>query len=168
MPSDLFPVAMTFFRSVASLMLEHSRTSVQDNVILFSLKKKYLKVKKSEYIIILDFLGYFTIISSIQTYTRMACTKNMQRNCCTEEGFDSFLLWWWLIWHLVWKLLVSNDSWTSTNEPPTFFHPDWQFGNCSFFTVGLNKGSVLSVAHAIVFLANWISIQRVRKDKLSL
>ena len=79
----------------------------------------------------------------------MACTKNMQRNCCTEEGFDSFLLWWWLIWHLVWKLLVSNDSWTSTNEPPTFFHPDWQIDNCSFFIVGLNKGFVLSVANLL-------------------
>ena len=88
------------------------------------------------------------------------------------------LLYWRSIWQFSvvavvdmtssssWKLLVSNDSWTSTNEPPTFFHPDWQIGNCSFFTVGLNKGLVLSVAHAIVFLANWISMQKVRKDKL--
>jgi len=56
------------------------------------LRKKQLRVKKSEYIIILDLLGYFTIISSIQTYTGFSyAQKNMQRNCCTEEGFDSFL-----------------------------------------------------------------------------
>ena len=73
----------------------------------------------------------------------------MQSKCCTEEGFDSFLWWWWLIWNLVWKLLVSNYSWTSTNESPTFFHPHWQIGNCPFFIVGLNKGLVLSVAHLL-------------------
>ena len=71
----------------------------------------------------------------------------MKSKFSTDEGFDSFLCWWWLIWHLVWKLLVSNKSWISTDKPPTFFHPDWQIGNCSFFIVGLNKGLVLSVAH---------------------
>ena len=59
---ELFPVAMTSFRSAGSLMLEPLMNifcSRQIFVILFCLKKKQLKVKQSEYIIIWDVLGYF-------------------------------------------------------------------------------------------------------------
>ena len=59
---ELFPGAITSFRSATSLMLEPLMNifcSRQIFVILFCLKKKYVKVKQSEYIIIWDFLGYF-------------------------------------------------------------------------------------------------------------
>ena len=150
MPSDLFPVAMTFFRSVASLMLEHSRTSVQDNVILFSLKKKYLKVKKSEYIIILDFLGYFTIISNIQKYTGFSYA---QKTCKVNVVLKKDLIVFCGVggWYDIW---FESCRFQMTVEPPLTnlqlsSIADWQIGNCSFFIVGLNKGLVLSVAHLL-------------------
>ena len=57
-------------------------------IILFCLKKKSPKVKQSKFIVILDFLGYFTIISNIQTYTGFIVERSLAgflqigQKCC--------------------------------------------------------------------------------------
>ena len=91
MTGDLFPVAMISFRSVASLMLEPLMNVCWRQIfaILFCLKRNNWRLSKAS-TSWFDILGYFTIFSSIQTHRTQLYTKNIQSNCSTEEGFDSF------------------------------------------------------------------------------
>ena len=93
MTGDLFPVAMISFRSVASLLLEPLMNVCWRQIfaILFCLKRNNWRLSKAS-TSWFDILGYFTIFSSIQTYGIQLYTKNIQSNCCTEEGL-ALRLW---------------------------------------------------------------------------
>ena len=120
---DLFPVAMIFFRSVASLMLEPLMNVCWRQIfaILFCLKRNNWRLSKA-ITSWFDIVGYFTIFSSIQTYRIQLYTKNIQSNCCSEEGFNSFCGGgggWYDLW-LFLKAVGSNFEFHSTKDRPNF------------------------------------------------
>ena len=112
----LLSVVMTSFRSAASLTLEPLMN-------IFSRRESYsfLAWKRNNWR-----LSKASTSESVNQNCRLArlfvlYTKDMQSNCCTKEGFDSFFF---VVVVVVLdmtsgcsrKLLVSNYSWTSTNS----------------------------------------------------
>ena len=146
---------MTSFRSAASLMLEPLMN-------IFSRRESYsfLAWKRNNWR-----LSKASTSESVNQNCRLArlfvlYTKDMQSNCCTKEGFDSFLWWWCLIWHLA----VLESCWFQTTvEPPlTANSPQWPplyNGHCTYLCPGgqaincflfkpLNNGHLLTTASA--------------------
>ena len=151
----LLSVVMTSFRSAASLTLEPLMN-------IFSRRESYsfLAWKRNNWR-----LSKASTSESVNQNCRLArlfvlYTKDMQSNCCTKEGFDSFLWWWCLIWHLA----VLESCWFQTTvEPPlTANSPQWPplyNGHCTYLCPGrqaincflfkpLNNGHLLTTATA--------------------
>ena len=149
----LLSVVMTSFRSAASLTLEPLMN-------IFSRRESYsfLAWKRNNWR-----LSKASTSESVNQNCRLArlfvlYTKDMQSNCCTKEGFDSFLWWWCLIWHLA----VLESCWFQTTvEPPlTANSPQWPplyNGHCTYLCPGrqaincflfkpLNNGHLLTTA----------------------
>ena len=155
--SHLLSVAMTSFRSAASLTLEPLMN-------IFSRRESYsfLAWKRNNWR-----LSKASTSESVNQNFRLArlfvlYTKDMQSNCCTKEGFDSFLWWWWWWWCLIWHLAVLESCWFQTTvEPPlTANSPQWPplyNGHCTYLCPGrqaincflfkpLNNGHLLTTA----------------------
>ena len=78
-------------------------------------------------------------------------TKDMQSNCCTKEGFDSFLWWWWWWWCLIWHLAVLESCWFQTTvEPPlTANSPQWPplyNGHCTYLVASCLNLSITATS----------------------